>query len=451
MEIFPFGGTNTTGETALVIAGIHGSELSGIEVARWLVDMLLEQQNKLKKPYYHTLIIPEIYPESAKLARLHSKNPKDWLKDLQTTDRALWEKAQYNVKAGWEIGREVIIKVNGTFYTVYPARQFPPPGELLSFLEQNNGPTDATGKQATKADSDPSNVNSKKINAPILPEAHQLLTIIELFEPVRIVSIHGKHMPDFIHKGIDAPGIFVDPRYDYNPNICGINPVNKSREIFGTNLCKFDVIKDPAFPFVGFFEMLNVRKNNPPLSLSQQEAIKKARDKCEKYIEKRKKTKEDTEEQESQLKVTAKQLNIDYDKDYLKKKSFPSTKDKTSEGDDLLALKIAKAIASKKPELVPGNWLAQKSLPPVVHYSASSRAPDGYSLGDWGPVTSGSLGNPDYRIEAPVITVEVFKNEESGAFDSQGIKQTRFNQDRANELRIYAEALMTIFLRLGES
>src|SRR5260370_40896212 len=112
MEVFSVGGSNTNGEVALVIAGIHGSELSGIEVARWLFDMLTERWNKQPsiKPYYTTVIIPEIYPESAKLARMHSKNPNGWLKDLQTTDPILWEKAKYNVdNVNWAIGREVIL------------------------------------------------------------------------------------------------------------------------------------------------------------------------------------------------------------------------------------------------------------------------------------------------------------------------------------------------------
>jgi len=459
MEVFSVGGSNTNGEVALVIAGIHGSELSGIEVARWLFDMLTERWNKQPsiKPYYTTVIIPEIYPESAKLARMHSKNPNGWLKDLQTTDPILWEKAKYNVdNVNWAIGREVILKgVDGTLRTIYTNRQFPPPEKPLSFLGQD-GPTDATGREAIQAyHEDKKSKSSKPINTPMLPEAKQFLQWIEMLKPVRIVSIHAHRPvdPKLSIRGIDQPGIFVDPRYGYDQKVCGIDPVNESAEKFGTNLCKFDIIQDPAFPLVGFFELLNQRvAKNPPLNLEQKTAIQTAR---QTFGEFRKLNRAGTDAPgqrklldltESQLKDAAKLLSIDYDKDYLKKKSFPSTKDKTSYVDDSLAYKIAEFIASKKPELVPGNWLAQKSLPPVVHYSASSRAPDGYSLGDWGPVTSGSPGGPEYRLGAPVITVEVFDYKESGAFDDQGVKQTRYIQERANELRIYAEALMTVFL-----
>src|SRR5438132_12791767 len=88
MEIFSVPGNNTKGEVAFVIAGVYGSELSGIEVARWLFVKLTEQYEKNIQPYYHTLIIPELYPDSAKLARMRNQ-------DLQTKDPMLAKKAQY--------------------------------------------------------------------------------------------------------------------------------------------------------------------------------------------------------------------------------------------------------------------------------------------------------------------------------------------------------------------
>src|SRR5262249_10309837 len=56
-----------TAERALVIGGVHGSELAGIEVAQRVVDDL--KSGKLPKPYYTVIVVPELYPESAALAR----------------------------------------------------------------------------------------------------------------------------------------------------------------------------------------------------------------------------------------------------------------------------------------------------------------------------------------------------------------------------------------------
>lgn len=452
MEIFAFGGTNPHSEVAFVIAGVHGSELSGIEVARWLVAKLTDQAEKGIKPYYHTIVIPELYPDSAKLARMKNRNPKGWLQDLQTKDPVLSEKAQYNANnVNWDIGREVIQKVNGVLYTVYPNRQFPPPGQPLSFLEQHKGPTDASGRQAVKAthEDQHNSKNEKSINAPILPETRQLLTFIELFKPARIASIHGKHLPRIKRKGIDAPGIFVDPRYDYDPKVCGIDPVDQTLDTFGTNLCKFDIIKDPAFPLVGFFQLLNELNTNPPLNLQQTVAIKAARDAYKSYTHPKKGEATDDKAKEKKLNdIETKQreafrlLNMDYDKDYLQKKTTVCARNSAGQADDQLALTIATAINSQNKNLAPGNWFSEKQQ--VVHYSASTPpASGGYSLGDWGPVTVGKS-----RPGAPVITVEVFEDNESRAFDGQTLKGSGFDQKRAQELQIYADALMAKFLNL---
>src|SRR6266446_6540979 len=53
-------------DVALVVAGIHASELSGIEIAKWLW-VLLEGQ--AKRPLFTTIMIQEVFPNLAMMAR----------------------------------------------------------------------------------------------------------------------------------------------------------------------------------------------------------------------------------------------------------------------------------------------------------------------------------------------------------------------------------------------
>ncbi|MBO9660619.1 MAG: hypothetical protein J7527_17490, partial [Chitinophagaceae bacterium] len=50
---------------ALVIGGVHGSELSSIEVAQALVEKLMSAE---EKPYYSVIVIPALFPDNAATA-----------------------------------------------------------------------------------------------------------------------------------------------------------------------------------------------------------------------------------------------------------------------------------------------------------------------------------------------------------------------------------------------
>ena len=55
-------------DVALVIAGVHGSEVSGIEVAQWILVKLYRRINADRekgRPHYTTIIIPELFPDQA--------------------------------------------------------------------------------------------------------------------------------------------------------------------------------------------------------------------------------------------------------------------------------------------------------------------------------------------------------------------------------------------------
>ncbi|HEY0042053.1 MAG TPA: hypothetical protein VGB71_15385, partial [Flavisolibacter sp.] len=62
IEAFYFPGSSN--KKALVIGGVHGSELSSVEVARKLVAQL----TKGAKPFYSVIIIPSLFPDNAATA-----------------------------------------------------------------------------------------------------------------------------------------------------------------------------------------------------------------------------------------------------------------------------------------------------------------------------------------------------------------------------------------------
>ena len=195
-------------EVALVIAGIHGSELSGIEVANW---MRIKLQKRKDRPPFTTIIIPEIFPDQARMAR-------DFRRKNKFT------------KANSAIGRQVPMGKT----VVEPNRQFPKPGE--SYFG-----------------ADPVTIKLTPGGQPILPPTLELLRLIELVKPARIAAIHAHRKVVAKKAQQDAPGIFVDPRYTFSDDCVGIYQYKKGQVLkgpFNTVKCKFDLAKDPAFPLV---------------------------------------------------------------------------------------------------------------------------------------------------------------------------------------------------------
>jgi hypothetical protein len=138
---------------ALIVAGVHGSELSGIEVVQRLVQRLKSGA----KPGLSVLIIPELFPDNAAIAR------------KATGAGSLRPGADSN------LGRS-------TKGSADPNRQFPPPG--TDFVPG----TGVTGVRVVD------------------PENQILMQVIQEFKPERIASVHAKSM-----RGKGRPGIFADP------------------------------------------------------------------------------------------------------------------------------------------------------------------------------------------------------------------------------------------------
>lgn len=152
VEAYFFPGTSD--KRALVIGGMHGSELSSIEVASELV-RILKQPNKI---YYNLIIIPSLFPDNAETAKLFP---------LQIGDAD-------------NIGR---YSFPGA---VDPNRQMPTPGH--AFDEANE--LDHAGRK-------------------IENENVLLLGLISEYLPQRIVNLHSIRDRNYA-------GVYADPRTDHN-------------------------------------------------------------------------------------------------------------------------------------------------------------------------------------------------------------------------------------------
>jgi hypothetical protein len=177
IEAFFFPGRSA--QLAFVIAGVHGSELSGIEVAYLLVKRLFEDSAKGIKPHFSALIIPVLFPDNAATGKGAHNKPGDDDNTGRITDKAHCPQR---------------IQSSGKQECVDPNRQFPTPGRPFD----RANPVDALGTQIEK-------------------ENILLLTAIDQFKPSRIASVHAHRMPEKMAKDVDAPGIFADP-HTVGPN-----------------------------------------------------------------------------------------------------------------------------------------------------------------------------------------------------------------------------------------
>jgi hypothetical protein len=143
----------TSEKRALIIGGVHGSELSSIEVAK----ALLSQLNDSTRLYYNVIVIPSLFPDNAETAR---KFPSQ-IGDVKNIGRYSYAGA------------------------VDPNRQMPSPGRPFD----EDVERDHAGRK-------------------IEYENTLLLDLIDQYRPQRIVNLHA--IRDTQHAGV-----FADPRTDH--------------------------------------------------------------------------------------------------------------------------------------------------------------------------------------------------------------------------------------------
>lgn len=141
-----------TDRRALIIGGVHGSELSAIEVAKAVIAQLRDNPDN----YYSVIVIPCLFPDNMQVASL---NPS-------------------------QIGSTSNIGRYSHADAPDPNRQMPALGN--GFDDDN--PYDHAGRK-------------------IEPENQLLLQVIQQFQPQRIANLHAI-------RAIDQGGIYADPRTD---------------------------------------------------------------------------------------------------------------------------------------------------------------------------------------------------------------------------------------------
>lgn len=143
----------TSDRRALIIGGVHGSELSSIEVAQSLIEKMMTQEDRT---YYSAIIIPSLFPDNAATA----------MREPSQTGSVL------------NIGR----------YThdnaVDPNRQMPSPGKEFD-----------------------NNIAEDHLHRTIEKENQFLLQLIREYKPERIASVHAIRNTNY-------GGIYADPRTD---------------------------------------------------------------------------------------------------------------------------------------------------------------------------------------------------------------------------------------------
>jgi hypothetical protein len=186
-----------TNERALVIGGVHGSELGGIEVVERLRTRLSAESLAGRPPYFTTILVPEVVPRAAAARRAH----------LRTTPFTQFDNT----------GRTVTDRPG---HQADPNRNYPQPGTDLA-AAHNLGQTRPdhaellfTPPGGTTARPPQDTRRFATASQRMLPETRILLALIERFHPRRIASVHGHWLG--AARG-DAAGVFVDPRGGFDP------------------------------------------------------------------------------------------------------------------------------------------------------------------------------------------------------------------------------------------
>jgi hypothetical protein len=337
-------------DIALVIAGVHGTEKSGVEVVRWLQVKLRRHEDAGRRPRFTTVLVPEVFPESV----------------------------EHN-------NREVVWTPNGRRYEIPPNRQFPPPGHPLSFLIKHDGPADVKGNPI-RFEAKGRLISKKDHNGsvPLLNGTRGLLQLIEGLSPKRIASVHGHRDVGKPARGVDdAPGIFVDPRYEYDHDLCAKDPVDGQPYEWGTSLCKFNLAVDAASPTVGRIVKLNDALRRHAIPDEQVRQTKADLDEaCKLYTDALRKfrathdpnsvNKGCRDQAYNKFMEVADQLGIQFSPANVSACSAIGQSE-----DEPLVLAIARKLPTR---LVPGSHLDEHDssghvLPPVLHYTESAGLP----------------------------------------------------------------------------
>lgn len=155
-------------DRALIIGGMHGSELSAVAVAEELLANL--RAGRGPRPYFTLIVVPRLFDANIERAAKAAARDRSTL-------------------SGSNIGRYTVQSPPSTD----PNRQFPQAGQAFD----PNNPVDA---------------RSRAIELPNVV----LLELIQRYRPSRVANLHSIHT-------VSKAGIYADPRTDAQGRACGFD------------------------------------------------------------------------------------------------------------------------------------------------------------------------------------------------------------------------------------
>ena len=201
-----------TDHRALIVSGIHGDEIAGVEVVERLRILLKERSALGNPPFFTTILIPVLIKRTRLTEERYVPGGLGLVEDTEHNSRQLKLVQQ----------------------PIEPNLNFPPPGEDYDIARRRGagGPRDAELVVRLRGPS--GKVQERSPRGPLtsirmLPETRFLLQLIERFRPERLAAVHAHSRVSVCHPcedgqemncGGEGPGIFVDPR--------GIDPLSGS-------------------------------------------------------------------------------------------------------------------------------------------------------------------------------------------------------------------------------
>lgn len=178
---------------ALIIGGVHGNEPEGREVVERLRAQLAKESAEGRPPRFTTILVPELI-----VATHHPYGERP------AFETRLLPAGSARSKPG-KVEPNRNLPFPGVSYQ--EARKLGAGGkpELETLPSDEHGNPIYSEKPRTPRDTSKFSTSSERM----LPETRALLSLMERFNPQRIVSVHAHRLT----KGVgDAPGVFVDPR-----------------------------------------------------------------------------------------------------------------------------------------------------------------------------------------------------------------------------------------------
>jgi Domain of unknown function (DUF4157) len=164
-----------TSRRAMIIGGVHGSEVSGVEVVENLLARM--RASGAQTPYFSLIVIPRLFPERVAQEMATRRTPG-------TNSNAFRESGEF-------------ANLQGSRTEIPTNRNFPTP---------TGATPEAVRHAATSATQDDAGL-------PILQQNRILLDLIDRFQPERIASVHANRRATGMRRGGPGSGVFVDPAH----------------------------------------------------------------------------------------------------------------------------------------------------------------------------------------------------------------------------------------------